>query len=260
MSPIAVASMNPNYRVWLFGKDELNNKISIMAAMPETLSISVTGNWQSVLPGGNIADLAANIPAIGKAISAASKTMQMTTGYTTMNQTLTMDVWASTSPIELRIPFQFNAISNPKTEIIQPLASLLKLCSPSTVDKTGGFLRAPGPTFLGNSPYNISLMLGPNITFTNVLVRNVMANMDSILDKTGTFLSAHVDVDISTNMIMTKADIDRIFGTTSSGADTSKFPSITMNDLNNAANTLVSDVRTAGQNVVANVKSFFGGG
>ena len=212
---------NPRYALYLQGQDEEGTEVKILAAMPEQLGIHITADWQSLLSqsdaSSNIGGLSSRL---GNLAGASASIIKALTGQT--DTLLIPQIWHSSSPVDLSIPFQFNAVLNARQEVMDQLETLLKLVSPSL--NSLHTLRAPGPTlnvgFRNLTKYHLTLHYGQTYTFDNIIVTGVSANPDSMFTVSGEILSCQVDVSIRTTTVLTKADISKIFGKPKTGAKT----------------------------------------
>ena len=206
---------NKNYMVYLHGRDEANEVVSVYASIPEQFNMHLASDWASLLSSAHISQLVgAALPgrAANVAIGAASLAKDLF-AYTDVMPSLTHLVWQSTSPINITIPFQFNAIEDEEIDVINPMVTLGKLVLPSFTK--ANILRVPGPTLLKSdkhgSPYKISLRLGTGIKLPDVIITSVSLTFDSMFTKSGKAISAQADVSISTSRIYTKTDLEKMF-------------------------------------------------
>lgn len=65
-------------------------------------------------------------------------------GISAVNQSMTMQVWQGSAPIEFELQLQFVAESNTWNDVIKPIQDLMALASPSD-DGPGGLYQSPGP-------------------------------------------------------------------------------------------------------------------
>lgn len=238
--PPPLASMNPNYLVKFSGKDEGGNDVNIIAAMPEVFDINTVADFRPLLPGGNIlAELhklaGGRLAALTGFAQGLGQTALTATGYSDQNVGLSKLVWISSSPLSFALPIQLNAMYNAANEVVQPAKQLLGLTLPT--EYGGGLLRAPGPNILAsknsklNSQYNINLSIGNKIKFTNIVVTNVQAQIDTITTSKGDWISIQLHVTVVTDRIYSKQDLDNAFDMKSQARY-----SITGKDIHSAAN------------------------
>jgi hypothetical protein len=204
-------NFNSNYAIQLLGQDETETPLDIFASLPEHFSFHLSADWQPLLNNPSLSGL---LGGAFKEIGAAAAIGKQGLGVADYTASSTMQVWNSTSPLDLSFPFVFNAITNSQTEVMDQIQSLCSLISPSTVD--GGFIRVPGPIIYNlvlhpERGYKVSLRIGNALFFPNVIVTGVSPMFDVMCDASGNFISAQVDVAMRTSQILTKDDIKGIF-------------------------------------------------
>jgi len=227
------SSVPTGYLVTLSGTDETGTKIGynnsgyITCFLPEVFEITTTSSWDTLLPS-DLASLSsyvssglANLVKIGGGIT------QALTGFTGQIPAFSQLFWTSTTPISFNLNLQFNAVSDAAAEVSGNIQSLLSLTLPSlntqgTGNSAINFLQAPGPTLLqggsGNSNYNINLSIGTKWLFSNVIIQDVSATIDTMPTATGDYISAVCHVRVSTNRIYTKQDLNNAFNNTAQSA------------------------------------------
>ena len=224
--PLLPEQMPPAYQVILSGQDEsgvpigYNHSGTIIAALPEQFDLSVTSNWAPIFPspglGGVLGALSGHgqvgqVAGLGGSLVTALASG--TTGYTDQYPLFSSLYWVHTSPIEFTLNLQFNAIYDAKAEVMGNIRSLVMLMLPSYSNNgNGNFLTAPGPKLIGTSKYKINLAVGTAWTFSNVLIQDVHAQIDTMPTAQGDYISANVSVHISTDRIYTKQDLAKAFG------------------------------------------------
>jgi hypothetical protein len=209
------SGFNKNYMVYLHGRDETNAVVSVYASIPEQFNLHLQSDWGSLLSSPHLSGIVGALSQkggnIATGVATASKDL---IGITDVSPALTHLVWQSTSPINITIPFQFNAVEDEEIDVVNPMVTIAKLVLPSFTKHH--LLRVPGPTILKpkshGSPYNISLRLGTGIKMPDVIVTSVSLTMDSMFTKRGKIISAQADVSITTSRIYTKDDVDLMFG------------------------------------------------
>jgi hypothetical protein len=212
-------NFNPNYAVHLYGTDENGTTVDILAAMPEQFGIHLTSDWHSLLNQASIGGLLSGslTGTAAAAIGSVGSVLKSFVGQTDIAPALTHQVWTSTSPLNFSIPFQFNAISSARKDVMDNIEALLLLESPSL--NSAHTLKVPGPTILKTknknaSQYKMHLNIGTTYIFEDIIVTGVSSVIDAMFTKSGDVVSAQVDVSISTSRILTKTDINKIFGNT----------------------------------------------
>jgi hypothetical protein len=226
--PPKLTDVNKNYMVHIWGNDESGTPIygstGIWASLPEEFSIETTAEWTPILAG-----LAQKIQSgvLGN-LSEATETAIKAAGYSTMTKYTSHLVWSSTSPIVMRIPIKLDAVYDAKQDVSSIVLRLLSLTLPSEIMTPGNDivnqtlyntldpitpLSAPGPTMALNSKYKVHMSLGRLLFFPNIIITGVSAMFNTRPTTDGDFISADVDVTISTPTIYTKRDLYTTFRT-----------------------------------------------
>jgi hypothetical protein len=223
--PSPLESVHPNYLVSIHGQDEVGNWLGrdkdrgILAVLPEEFALSTSSMWTPLLNsmaqqlvgsmfGGKFAGINAIAGAIGIGLS---------------NTAFTQLVWESTTPIEFRLPLIFNAVYDAQAEVMEPIMRLLMMTLPSDITDAGSIpgtkidinqylpLLAPGPNMKASSQYKVGINIGQAFSFTNVLIKSVNATFKTLSVQSGDFVSADVELEISTTRILTKNDLLKYF-------------------------------------------------
>jgi len=235
--PSPLINIHPNYLVSISGKDELgvpigsyagatNDHYGIIAVLPEEFAISTSSSWAPLLNSITQQLLGS---AFGGKLGTFNTVAQMA-GYGIAGTGFTQLVWESTTPIEFRLPLIFNAVYNSQTEVMLPIMKLLSLTLPSTVGPNDAAialdidrwlpLRAPGPNLTGSSKYQVNINIGQAFSFSNVLIKSVNATFKTLSVQSGDFISADVELEVSTTRILTKSDLFNYFNRSGTGRPT----------------------------------------
>jgi hypothetical protein len=230
--PSPLNKIHPNYLVSITGTDELGNDIGdfqgtqfagknygIIAVLPEEFTLSTASTWNPLLN-----DMAKN--ALGQLLSGLGSGIkdiaQAVSGVSPLGVAFTQQVWESTSPVEFRLPLQFNAVYDAEMEVMFPIMRLLSLTLPSTDQNIASSiginfstnyapLKAPGPTLGTNSLYNVTINLGQAFSFSNVIIKGVNATFKTLPVSSGDWVSADVELEVTTSRILTKGDLSSYF-------------------------------------------------
>lgn len=209
---------DPMYKARLFNADRT---IMLEGRLPEDFSLSLAGSWGAGLEslfmsafrgltGGGGADL---IEKVAKA-----------TGITTRNYLGTVKTWEQPSYISTSIPISLYAYDDTQKEVIERLQQMLQLGAPKVSD--AGVLSTPGPvpskilleqitggqetgTFLDKMVGEImTLQIGTFFTMTPVVVQNVSANFDALMEHgTGNPISVQCLIQVESALAVTQADV-----------------------------------------------------
>lgn len=265
--PALTSPVFANYVAKFSGTDANGKKIGvngkgIVLPMPEQFDIQTSSDFHQLLPGGSIVEALGGFTG-QKAFSflnSTSKAVQSTTGYSGQDLNLSKLLWANTSPIVLNLIFQLNALYNAKDDVQIPVQQLLSLSLPITVGQSG-FFRAPGPDVFTsknkalNSQYKINLSLGKNIKFSNVVVLNAQAQIDTINDANGHYISATLQVTVSTDRIYAVSDLQNAFSLKNQSVYSGTTANSAVKKASNATHSLLGGIGNAvssGANYVEN--------
>lgn len=156
---------DPDYSVKIFS-NRAGGIVQIIAPMPESFATNTSADYDTPFANGLAGKLAKmiNFSSLGLAdrVGLDEETVSLgmrMAGASTTTQSMTMQVWQGSSPMEFSIPLHFVLTSDPEKDILQPLRQLMSLTLPSSAifqnlgnifnqnwqENTGGFLTSPGP-------------------------------------------------------------------------------------------------------------------
>jgi len=183
------------YRAVLQWSSSVSGEDYVTANLPEQWSLDFSSNWDAPWAQGVISNDAAKL---------ALRSM----GLSTTTKELTSQVWQSSEPVNVTIPFIFVARESAYDDVIVPCYKLSGLTLPT--EGSSGLLNAPGPNvdivttenFYRldiNGGERISLHIGSNIVLSSVVVTTVNVEFDTMLDIHGYPVKAKADVTIRTH-------------------------------------------------------------
>lgn len=183
----------------------------IRAPLPERISLAMGATWDTPFSKANMADLLGSKASQMTGGRISSDTISQgagALGATGRFRHTSMQVWQESTPFEIAIPFVLVAEKDAKTEVMDKVKNLLKLCAPSTrMDN----LIPPGPTAIETGT-RVTVRVGNFLELDWAVVKNVSCDMNSILHKSG--MPMHADVNISVESYyacFTTADLDKLF-------------------------------------------------
>ena len=110
---------NPNYHVTIRRAAFKNQpEIIVMGNLPESFAFGVSASYDQRLPS----DLTAVVPGL--------RNVQPFLNVNKILQELSLQVWDSSSPFEFSVPLLFDAVSDPETDVMTPIKSLMALTLP----------------------------------------------------------------------------------------------------------------------------------
>lgn len=176
--------------------------LSFRAFVPESFSIQLQNHWEPIFGGAE----GAASTTIGKAFQAM--------GVSVSPKYLTRRVWVGTEPIEFTFTFLLDAYSSTYGDVEKPIRDLAKMATPF---RNGAFLYAPGPDAISDK-YRIYLRIGKFMIIDSVIIHSADITFYSVADKSdGRYMSADVNLHVSTNYTPDQQDIERFFNNGQSG-------------------------------------------
>ena len=213
--------IDPRYQVILTVSGDGGGTQNFYSSVEETLALSLTSQWSS--PFENMlnevaADAAGKSKTgqLGRIIGGVKLGSQLT-GMQLRFKPMTAQVWQSSTPMELTIPFTFVAITDARKDILEKVTSLLKLAAPS--QDSSFHIQAPGPVLLDPTTLQpggrkIKLSIGKYATLEPCVIKNVNVQFENVIGEDGIPLRAKVTVEVASWYSMfTVQDIDAMFGT-----------------------------------------------
>lgn len=119
---------NPYYTAMVI--QEGVSPIRVVTPLPEDFNFSFGGEWSAPFEEGVIDNAKINM-------------LSQMAGFKPATQSMTTQFWKGSSMSDITIPFQLVAINDAHTDVVVPLANLIRLSMPTNAG--GGFFRAPGP-------------------------------------------------------------------------------------------------------------------
>lgn len=215
------SEIKPEHKVFLLVSYPDGTGYKIEAPAPPNLSLAIQANWTQK-NGIGVADMITGATnssgsGMGKAIgSGVSAALDLAGVKNTTQKILTAHHWDGSSPVQLTIPFEFIALSDPMADVINPVRELYKLTAP--LEDDNGILIPPGPSVVGSTVVQgtqVKVLIGTMLTFENVIVDNVSGEIDTRVTKgsggKARFLHAKIDVSITSFYTVSRSDVDKIF-------------------------------------------------
>ena len=217
----AYVTSNSKYRVILVQNTSSLGNSTVIANAPSDFELSLQNNYISLMDIISTTLGSALMPTDGK-LAALATGAGIASGY---GQPIaaSVQVWTGITPSSFTLPLSFRAYKDPKTEVIDPLRTLLKMSSPAKV-AGGAFMRAPGPNlwnileglkgsaqgaaFLLNLPNAITMYFGRNIVVPGLVVDNIAVKMYNRAErKSGLPIACEVTVGLRTIVAYSGDDV-----------------------------------------------------
>lgn len=186
--------------------DSLEGGGVIYALLNKPFSMSTSSEWQSFIP--------APPAAIETAFQAVSQAFG---NYSSLfSQYTSRRIWRGTSALRLSLDLYFYAVNDAYNEVLEPCMRLQRLSLPTyklgSANSTVQLLTPPGPdpfTFNSQTPGGelISISIGSLITFSTVIVKEVVITFDQKYDINGYPMSANAFITFETFQLLTKEDL-----------------------------------------------------
>ncbi len=186
--------------------DPSGDNWTITANMPEKINFGISAQWDTPFARTN--------PDGSSAKAAAANLGMKMTGMTTKFRWQSAQVWESSSPFNISIPFVLTAQTDAGTDVKENFKRMLKLVTPSTMGGEDGLLIAPGRTVVGGAlnGTKIKCIVGMFLTLEDAVVKSVSADMDSMFDSGGNPMSMTVSVELESFWAsFTTSDVNAMF-------------------------------------------------
>lgn len=193
-------------------------RFEVSTSLDENFSLSLGSNWSA--PYANVLsegmDKMQSGGGNGALAMAGARKLGQAAGLAARSRYTSAQVWESTDPLGLTIPFTFIATTNAGKDVRDKVKTLLKMAAPTQVK---GILQAPGPSILGQAGsmvnlggVQIDLFIGNFLALYNCIIGRVDAQFDNMMGIEGIPMKAKVNVDIrSFYTCFTTQDIDAMF-------------------------------------------------
>lgn len=181
--------------------------------LDETLSVNLSAQWSAPFENilGDLAKAGAGAVGIPGKVTGGADLAMKSLGVQVKRRETSAQVWQSSDPMQLTIPFTFIAVNNARTDVRDKAVSLLKMVAPS---QEGLLLKAPGPTIIGSDVggRKITLHLGIFVKLERCIITDVQVQFDNVIGEEGIPLRAKVNVGIkSWYSCFTIQDIEDMF-------------------------------------------------
>jgi hypothetical protein len=194
---------NPNYLLEL---NSHNPDFKLIANLPEAFSLSSSSDYESWLPSSLREALDQSGLGGVKPVTAAYN-------YNFIQQVNTHQVWVSSTPIEFSLTALFDAQTDARVDVFEPMIGLQKLALPYKKDDTDGRqLWAPGPSVFDKDKGRISLRIGRMMYFHSVVLTSVNNTFDTKLDINGFPISGQSDLSFRNIVLSSREDLDEYIG------------------------------------------------
>lgn len=175
----------------------------VQVDMPEQIALAVSSEWESRLPSALSEMWSAFSPlggGIGKGLSNAL-------GADPHLKSLSFQMWAGTTPIEIPMTILFDAERSALKEVYEPIVGLQSLTLPVG---DGEMLWAPGPD-VGifsnqNAGYGVHVKIGRWMMFLNCIVVSANAVFDARVDNRGYPIAGQIDLVFRTPYVYGRSD------------------------------------------------------
>jgi hypothetical protein len=170
---------NPNYRIML---QQNGTNLLVIGNAPQDFEMQLHNEFIDIMhlidPGiGNSGN-------IGTLFEGGVKTVKSITAIqgVSLARALSLQVWASTAPMEFTVPLSFRAIKDPLADVMQPLITLIQMGSPLDGGTGGGaaLLNSPAPSpkdiyaALQSGSTSFQMLKGLNKAITMFMGQNII--------------------------------------------------------------------------------------
>lgn len=197
---MAKLSSNPNYIFQLKCADE---NIDVNANLPEKLDFSIEGDWESRFPmvlGDIFAWASGSFGSLGNIFF----------GGNVIQQKLSILTWQGTSPVTVNLELLFDAETDARSEVLQPMLNLQRLAAP--INWGYGFLIPPGPTPWDQQKNRNEIFFGNFCYIDSVAIISVTNTFDTRMDSTGSPISGMCQLNLKTMYVPSRDNVLSWFG------------------------------------------------
>lgn len=201
------------YIVRLIAMDDGGGSNTFESSVEETLAINMGSQWTAPFENilGDLAKAGATAAGVPGKLTGGYDLTSKAFGVQVKRRETSAQVWQSSDPMQLTIPFTFVAVTSARRDVRDKVVSMLKLAAPS---QEGLLLKAPGPTIIGSavSGRSITLHIGTYVVLEKCIITDVQVQFDNVIGVEGIPLRAKVNVGIkSWYSCFTVQDIEAMF-------------------------------------------------
>lgn len=207
---------NPNYRVLIIKNS--SPPMRVIGNCPAEFEIGYQNEWQDLATVAERIGLGGGASRLATALAAFASA----TGNASQSRAGTFQIWIGTRPLQFSLPLQLNAISNPQTEIIDPIKTIFAMAAPEA--QAGAFLKSPGPSlvdaglaiekgegFFQSLNNGISIFLGRGFTLHGLVIDSIRLRAATRSVNTGQLIHAEVIIEFKTAATYSRDDMLRSF-------------------------------------------------
>ncbi len=204
---------DPKYVVKLEVVESGGASSTFESSIEETLSVNLGSQWSAPFENilGDLAKAGAGAAGIPGKVTGGVDLAGKALGLQVKRRETSAQIWQSSDPMQLTIPFTFIAVNNARKDVRDKAVALLKMVAPS---QEGMLLKAPGPTIVGSvvGGRDITLYIGEFVKLAKCIITDVQVQFDNVIGAEGIPLRAKVNVGIkSWYSCFTIQDIESMF-------------------------------------------------
>jgi hypothetical protein len=186
-------AVSPYLKTWI-NQDIDGVDTTVCGVTGEGTSKEMSASWNSPFEGENIGSMAEKTAGL----------VQTTTDMTSITTLNSRQVWGGNMPTQFNIALQFYALTDPQTEVMDPLIALSKMMSPQVSES----LPSPGSRI----PGTVAINIGRNAIYQDCVIASISSPYDSEKNKDGLFVRAEVSLQIQTIQMLNRSEIASTFG------------------------------------------------
>jgi hypothetical protein len=188
-------AVSPFYKVWIRQGD-----VTVCGVIGEGTSKEIQSNWESPFEGES---------AEGKWQKTAGISQDVLDGVTTITTYNSRQTWAGNAPTQFSLTLRFYALSDARTEVMEPLRYLETFAAPQVKKILPLDLAAlkGGETWMGRVPQQVLINIGRRNIYPNCVIESVSQPWDGERDSKGNLVRAEVQLQVATIQLLNRDEI-----------------------------------------------------
>lgn len=186
------SSVSERLKVWI-----MQGSSAVIGLQGEGGSLELDNHWDSL----------SEFAAEGSVVDKAQGLLQIGTERTKMTNLHSAQVWHGAQPLTMNLNLEFYALSDPVKEVEEAVKTLRKFASPQLNAVSPVSYDTGAGIELGRIPSAVTVSLGRNIIFPDMLIDSVSESLDGLKDKNGNRVKASVSLVLRSEEVLNRSDI-----------------------------------------------------
>ena len=196
----ADTSVSSHLKAWIQGTGADGSPTLVCGVIGEGSTLELQSNWDSPFEQDNPGSFFEKVGGI----------VQVAFGVTSKTTLNSAQVWNGNRPITITLTLLLYALSNPRTEVEAAITALKEFASPEvnanlpvTISKTDGKAGVSG--VMGRIPGTVSLSVGRNFIYPEMIIESISEPLDTVRDKQGNRIRAAISLTMQTDVMISKS-------------------------------------------------------